>query len=62
MSPERLSARLGDAIAQLDETQGYILDPRDVAAISRVAADLAELKLEIEISIFRPELWVGLAQ
>ena len=53
MSPARISERLAEAIAQLDETHGYILHPTDAAAIARVAADLAELKLAIEIAQLR---------
>ncbi len=53
MSPARISERLAAAIAQLDETHGYILHPTDAAAIARVATDLAELKLAIEMAQLR---------
>jgi hypothetical protein len=50
VSPARISERLAEAIAQLDETHGFILHPTDAAAIARVAADLAELKRAIEMA------------
>ncbi len=56
MSPARLSDRLSNAIARLDQVCGYILDPEDAGVISQVAADLNELKLEVE-----REQWAGLA-
>ena len=55
----RISDRLADAIARLDQVYGYILDPEDAATVSQVAADLAELKLEVERETFRPQFWVG---
>lgn len=59
MSPARISDRLADAIARLDQVYNYILDPEDAATLSQVIADLAELKLEVERETFRPQLWVG---
>jgi proteasome assembly chaperone (PAC2) family protein len=53
VSPARISERLVEAIAQLDETHGYILHPIDAAAIARVATDLADLKLAIEMAQLR---------
>jgi hypothetical protein len=53
MSPARIGERLTEAIAQLDETYGFILHPTDAAAIARVAADLAGLKLAIEMAQLR---------
>jgi cell fate (sporulation/competence/biofilm development) regulator YmcA (YheA/YmcA/DUF963 family) len=48
MNPEHIAEQLADAVAELDEISGWFDHPADIAAVSRIAAALAELKLDLE--------------